>query len=228
MGADAGAVLEYYGALLKRYGPQGWWPILDLHHARKGVNPTKSGSINGYHPGDFSYPRSEAQRFEICIGAILTQNTAWPNVEKALLNLKQLDCLDSGRLLALSEEILKGAIRPAGYFNQKARKLKVFAEFYASLKGRAPSRGELLGLWGVGPETADSILLYAFRVPVFVVDAYTRRIFSGMGWFEKDAEYESIRSFFESSLDGDYKLFQEYHALIVEKGKRMRAEVVKK
>ncbi|MBN2141851.1 endonuclease III domain-containing protein [Candidatus Woesearchaeota archaeon] len=215
-------VLEMYEDLLKRHGPQGWWPLLELHHQMKGTNPTKTGSVQGYHPGDFSYPHDLHQKFEICLGAILTQNTAWPNVEKALLNLKALDVIDPHKILEMSEEILKGAIRSAGYFNQKARKIKVFSEFFVSLKGRNPTREQLLGLWGIGPETADSILLYAYKQPLFVVDAYTRRIFSEKGLFAKDAAYDEIKAVFEAALPKDWKLYQEYHALLVEQGKNMR------
>ncbi len=111
-------------------------------------------------------------------------------------------------------------MKPAGYFNQKSKKLKTLSEFWISLKRGHPSRDSLLSLWGIGPETADSILLYAFKVPVFVVDAYTRRIFSRLGFISAKADYEEIRSLFESRLPSEYSLFQEYHALIVEHAKR--------
>jgi len=205
-----------YSILLKKYGFQGWWPLLGC----KGTKPTKTGSIKGYHSGDYSCPRNNSQRFEICIGAILTQNTSWPQVEKALLNLKKLKALSPESLMKLDESKLKQAIKTAGYFNQKAKKLKIFAEFYINLKARTPTRDELLNVWGIGPETADSILLYAFNVPEFVVDAYTRRIFSKLGFIEKNASYNKIKKLFEKNLEKDFRLYQEYHALIVEHAKR--------
>ena len=164
---------QIYNMLLKLYGPQGWWPLLNC----KGINPTKTGAVKGYHPNDYSYPKNDRQRFEICIGAILTQNTSWPQVEKALLNLKGLNALNPEEMKNLKLEKLKQAIKPAGYFNQKARKIKEFTDFYLSLNNKISTREELLELWGIGPETADSILLYAFKVPTFVVDAYTKRVF---------------------------------------------------
>jgi len=205
-----------YSILLKKYGFQGWWPLLGC----KGTNPTKTGSVKGYHPKDYSYPKNDNQRFEVCIGAILTQNTSWPQVEKALLNLKGLNALAPQKLKKLNQEKLKQAIKPAGYFNQKARKIKEFTDFYLSLKNRMPTRDELLKLWGIGPETADSILLYAFKMPEFVVDAYTRRVFSKLGFIRKDASYEEIKKLFEKNLPRDSRLYQEYHALIVEHAKK--------
>jgi len=211
-------IKEIYDLFLKQYGPQGWWPLI----SHKGSNPTKSGSINGYHPGDYTFPRTREQVFEICLGTILGQNTAWPNVEKALLNLNKLDVIDPKRLLSLDEDVLKDAIRPAGYFNQKAKKLKGFAKFFLHLRGRIPKRQELLDIWGIGPETADSMLLYAFKVPTFVIDAYTRRIFANLGHIDEKADYEHIKALFENNLKSDLIMFQEYHALIVEHAKTDR------
>ena len=208
------ALGELYRALLKEHGPQGWWPLLGV----RGTNPTKTGSLRGYHPGDFTYPRNAGQRFEICVGAILTQNTAWPNVEKALLRLKAVKALSAAALLGLPEKELAAHIRPAGYFNQKAKKLKVFAHFFQGLRGRTPTRDELLSLWGIGPETADSILLYAYRVPTFVVDAYTRRVLLSAG-MTRETCYDALKALFERSLPRDAALYQEFHALLVEHGK---------
>jgi len=209
-------VQQIYNKLLKDYGKQGWWPLLDY----KGNNPTKTGSLTGYHPGDYSFPKTDNQVFEICIGAILTQNVGWINVEKALRNLKELKAINPENLLNLDEERLKEAIRPAGYFNQKAKKLKEFTKFYIELKGKTPKREELLDIWGVGKETADSMLLYAFEIPVFVVDAYTRRIFSNLKLIDENDDYDKIREFFESNLKKDIRIYQEFHALIVEHAKR--------
>lgn len=213
-------ILEIYYSFFKLYGPQGWWPLIELH-LNGGVNPTKSGSIYGYHPLDYSYPQNEKQRFEIIIGAILTQNTAWPNVEKALLMLDVKNMLDPKRIIACGEE-LKEMIRPAGYFNQKSEYLRNISKFIIDLNGKIPSREQLLKVKGVGNETADSILLYAYQKPEFVVDTYTMRIFSDLKLINKDAKYLEVKHFFESNLMKDYKVFQEYHALIVEHYKRLK------
>ncbi|HII72710.1 TPA: endonuclease III domain-containing protein [Candidatus Woesearchaeota archaeon] len=216
-------IVKVFEILLKEYGPQGWWPLVSLH-GKGGGNPTKTGAVEGYHPGDYSFPHDERERFEICCGAILTQNTGWVSVEKALLNLKKIDALSVKGILGVDEELLRQAIKPAGYFNQKAKKLKIFAEFFGKLDGRVPSREELLDIWGVGPETADSILLYGFGVPVFVIDAYTKRIFSRLGVCKADVNYEELQEMFVETLGGftekNLEKFNEYHALIVEHAKR--------
>jgi endonuclease III related protein len=191
-------ITKIYVELLKIYGRQGWWPI------------------NGkYHKGDYSYPRTDSERFEICIGAILTQNTSWKNVEKAL---KNIEGATAKSLLSMGQKKLAASIRSAGYYNQKAKKLLLFAKFYVQLKGRIPTREQLLDLWGIGPETADSILLYAYNVPSFVVDAYTRRILVAKGIVSKDANYDEIKQLFEKSLR-DVREYQECHALLVEHAK---------
>lgn len=205
-----------YSVLLQAYGPQGWWPLL----CHKGANPTKTGSVKGYHPGDYTLPATGAQRFEICVGAILTQNTSWVQVEKALFSLHQKKALSPAAILQLDDETLKAAIKPAGYFNQKARKIKEFARFYQQLHGTVPSREALLSVWGIGDETADSMLLYAFRVPTFVVDAYTLRIFSALGLLPATASYQDAKSFVEKNLPPDLAVYQEFHALLVEHAKR--------
>jgi len=200
-----------YDVLLKRYGQQGWWPLLELEER----NPNS----RGYHPGDYEYPKNKAQRFEICCGAILTQNTAWKNVERALRNLKDAKALRAEQLLRLRLPQLREFIRPAGYFNQKSLYLRAFAEFFQRLNGRIPERVELLRLKGIGPETCDSMLLYAFKQPEFVVDAYTKRIFSNLGLIGSE-EYHEMKRFFEDLLPQEVALYQEYHALLVEHAKR--------
>jgi len=215
-------IARIYSYLHKNYGPQGWWPLLELEGSID-KNQTKTGSVRGYHPANYTYPRTKAQQFEICVGAILTQNTAWPNVEKALLNLRQKKLLSPHSILKAEQALLAKAIRPAGYFNQKAKKLRIFSEFYikkSDFGKRVPSREELLSLWGIGPETADSMLLYAFKVPTFVIDAYTRKIFLNLGLIKEDWDYGRIKALFETSLPRNLKLYQEYHALIVEHAKR--------
>ena len=208
-----------YNYLLELYGPQGWWPLIELHNILN-KNPTKTGSLNGYHPRDYTYPKIDNQCFEICIGAILTQNTSWPNVEKALLNLQKNNLLSPQKILDADTELLKNCIKPAGYFNQKAKKLKIFSDFYINLNNSIPKRDQLLNLWGIGPETADSILLYAFKTPTFVVDAYTRRILANLNMIDKKSDYNHIKTMIEQSLEPDTKTYQEFHALIVEHAKR--------
>jgi len=214
---------EIYKILLEEYGPQGWWPIIryddvNLSH-KKTVSPEKAHEFRGYHPGDYSYPHNDSQRFEIICGAILTQNTNWNNVEKALHNLAAVHLLEDIAIINADIDDVKDAIRPAGYFNQKAERLKIMAEFFMQLNGRIPTRKELLDLKGVGPETADSILLYAYHVPIFVVDSYTRRLLLKLEIIDSYASYDEIQKLFHSNLEEDYKLYQEFHALIVESAK---------
>jgi len=190
-------VKDIYKRLFSVAGPQYWWP---------GDTP-----------------------FEIIVGAILTQNINWGNVEKAIKNLKQAGVLSPKALNALSLTQLASLIKPAGYFNVKAGRLKNFMNFlFATYKGslRAMARQdlpklrqELLDVNGIGPETADSILLYAFQKPIFVVDAYTKRVLSRHGLVESDAEYQGIQDLLMGSLKPDVQLFNEYHALIVHTGK---------
>jgi endonuclease-3 related protein len=213
---------QFYARLLTRYGPQGWWPLLELR-AKDGETLAKAGgSPGGYHRGDYSYPRTGQQRFEVCAGAILTQNTAWVNVEQALANLHSHGLLDPARIVRVKEERLRRLIRPAGYYNQKAKKLKAFARFYLALKGAVPSREELLRVWGVGPETADSIRLYAYGRLEFVVDAYTKRVLSGRKLVATEASYEEVKRFCVARLPRDVKLYQEFHALLVAHAKRQK------
>lgn len=209
-------VKKIYDRLLKEYGQQGWWPLLSYD----GVNVTKTGSVNGYHPGEYDFPRNDEEKFEIICGALLTQNTSWLNVEKALINLRDAGLLGSREILGCDVEKIKECIKPAGYFNSKGERLKILAEFFVGLDGRVPERDELLLVKGVGPETADSILLYGYSVPSFVIDAYTRRIVEGLGLVESGLSYDEIKKFFEDSLNSDYEVYQEFHALLVEHAKR--------
>lgn len=190
-------LLDVYERLLSQYGPRNWWP---------GDTP-----------------------FEVCVGAILTQNTNWGNVEKAIANLKQAGTLSVSGIATLAPEELAALIRPSGYFNVKARRLQEFSRFLRD--GHQGSldqlfaapwrtvRTQLLGINGIGPETADSILLYAGAQPSFVVDAYTRRIFSRLGLVPDSIAYEPLREHFMTRLPEDTTLFNEYHALIVQHGK---------
>jgi len=193
-------ILRIYERLLESFGPQGWWPV------RHGLMP----------PG-----------WEIMAGAVLTQNAAWTNVEKAIENLRLDGALEAERLLALRSGRLASLIRPAGYFNVKARRLRAMCRWLIGRGGirkiaRLPTqdlRKALLAVHGIGPETADDILLYAFHRPVFVIDAYTRRIFQRLGVIDGNEDYETLRRVFETTLDSDAQLFNEYHALIVVHGK---------
>ena len=196
--------LTIYRHLLDCHGPQHWWP---------GDSP-----------------------FEIMVGAVLTQNTAWTNVEKAICKLKAAAALEPRKLARLPQARLARLLTPAGYFNVKARRLQNFCRWYLEQGGyealrhwNTPRlRRGLLSVNGVGPETADDILLYAFQRPVFVIDAYTRRIFSRLGRVAQDLSYEALRETFEHSLRAELgrctkrrlaRLFNEYHALIVVHGK---------
>ncbi len=167
--------------------------------------------------------------FEIMTGAILTQNTSWANVEKAIRNLKSAGMLTAEAIHRIELSALAELIRPAGYYNIKARRLKDFVNWlFDNYDGASANmervntdqlRAELLAVKGVGRETADSILLYALGRPVFVVDAYTARITVRHGLIEPDADYEQLRELFESNLPQDVQLYNEYHALLVRAGK---------
>ena len=191
------AFLDIYERLYSYYGPQGWWP--------------------------------GRTRFEVIVGAILTQNTAWTNVEKAIGNIRKARLLSPAALKKMPDKALARLIRPAGYYNIKAKRLKNFMRYLFSRYGgsldrvsRRPTgdlRKELLSVNGIGPETCDSILLYAFGRPVFVVDAYTKRIFSRHRFFSENADYHVAQAFFMDSLAHEPGMFNEYHALIVALGK---------
>lgn len=184
--------------LLEHYGPRDWWPA--------------------------------DSPFEVCVGAILTQNTNWGNVEKAIANLKAADRLTPSAIASLPPQELAALIRPAGYFNVKARRLQSFCSFVLEAahgdlarlfaQDWQQLRQWLLAVNGIGPETADSILLYAANQPSFVVDAYTRRIFSRLGLVDEAIAYEPLRSFCMQQLPPDRQLYNELHALIVEHGKQ--------
>jgi endonuclease-3 related protein len=184
-----------FDVLLRHYGRQYWWP---------GETP-----------------------FEIMVGAVLTQNTAWSNVEMAIGNLVARNRLDPAAIVAARNDHLAGWLRPSGYFNVKAARLKNFCRWYLQAGGfgeldrmdTGALRQALLDVNGVGKETADDILLYAFDRPVFVIDAYTRRLFARLGLFAGDEDYDAMRLVIEQVLGPDVPLFNEYHALIVRHAK---------
>ena len=163
------------------------------------------------------------------VGAVLTQNTAWTNVERAIAQLRERVDLAADALLTLPESELASLIQPAGYFNVKARRLRAFCEAFLAAGGEpalsmletGTLRDLLLGIHGVGPETADDMLLYAFERPVFVIDAYTRRLFERLGVLCGGEPYETLRMRFEQALRPDSALFNEYHALIVHHAKHV-------
>ncbi|MDP2167742.1 MAG: hypothetical protein Q8J64_05345 [Thermodesulfovibrionales bacterium] len=161
----------------------------------------------------------------MAVGAILTQNTNWGNVERAIENLKRQKALSAKAIHGMTHSQLASLIRPAGYFNIKAKRLKAFVEFLisryrGSMKRMAGEeelavRVRLLAVHGIGPETADSIILYALGHPVFVIDAYTKRVLSRHGIMERNCSYDRFQELFHSSLRRDKRLFNEYHALLV-------------
>jgi endonuclease-3 related protein len=187
-------LLETFDLLLNHYGPLFWWPA--------------------------------ETPFEVCVGAILTQNTNWGNVEKAIANLKAEGLLSPQALRDVDAARLAGVIRPAGYFNVKSRRLKDFIDhLFECCDGDLDRmfagdwrelRMELLAVRGIGPETCDSILLYAGHKPSFVVDAYTRRLFSRLGLLREKEPYQEVRGMFMENLPADVELYNEYHALIVQ------------
>ena len=189
--------MAIYEALLAHFGHRNWWP------------------------GD--------EPFEIVVGAILTQNTAWKNVEKAIAALKERGLLDPKRMLETPTDELAALIRPSGYFNQKAKKLKAFLNFlFERHRGRLDElfeldvedmREQLLGVWGIGKETADSIILYAANKLTFVIDAYTKRILVRKGIVDADATYDEMKELFERNLPADVGLYNDYHAQLVALGK---------
>lgn len=190
-------LLTAYERLYTAFGPQHWWP---------GESP-----------------------FEIMVGAVLVQNTAWRNVERAIQNLRDAAMLDPHSLYGLPVDELAELIRPAGYFQVKARRLRNLLEFVVERYGGsldamfatelATLREQLLAVHGIGPETADAILLYAGNLPTFVVDTYTHRVLARHGWIGYDAGYHEIKDYCESSLPADAALYNEYHALLVRVGK---------
>ncbi len=186
-------LLNIYHRLMAHYGPQDWWPA--------------------------------EKPFEVIVGAILTQSAAWGNVEKAIANLKSAKALSSEALRQLPLSEVAGLIRPCGYYNAKALKLKSFThwlgEYYNDNLDKLFAtnisclRQQLLSIHGIGQETADSIILYAAGKPIFVIDAYTRRIINRVGLTPDDSSYTAYQALFMNNLPTDARLFNEYHALLV-------------
>lgn len=193
------SLLDIYDRLYDHYGPQHWWP--------------------------------SDSRFEMMVGAVLTQATAWTNVEKAISNLVAADVLSPRAIRDIGQARLSRLVHPSGYFNSKARKIKALATYLGerfnddldamSREDSGRLREELLGVYGIGEETADDILLYAMGEPTFIVDNYTRRVFSRIGLAPDKTSYSIYRSLFMDHLPTGVELFQEYHALIVRHGKQV-------
>jgi endonuclease-3 related protein len=198
-------LIKIYRTLYKTYGPRHWWP------------------------GETS--------FEVMLGAILTQNTSWRNVEKAIQRLKGKGVLNPERIYRLKKSQLASLIKSSGYYRIKADRLKAFVNFlYEEFDGELKKmkkerleelREKLLGVKGIGPETADSILLYGLKKPIFVVDAYTKRILSRHRMISEKASYEEVQKLFMGHLPQDEKLFNEYHALFVHLGKTLCKKIPK-
>ena len=190
-------IKDIVGFLMKAYGHQHWWPAGDKN-------------------------REE----EIIIGAILTQNTAWTNVEKAIDNLRKNKLINFKKINKINSKKLANLIKSSGYYNQKARKLKAFSNFMKKydynlkkIENKENLREELLRIHGIGNETADSILLYALNKPIFVVDAYTKRVMHRLKLADENASYDAVQKLFAENLPKDAKLSNEYHALLVKLGK---------
>ncbi|QEE15408.1 endonuclease III domain-containing protein [Promethearchaeum syntrophicum] len=218
--SDLISLEKLYDKLYSNYGSQGWWPLLEL---KPNINPTNRGSYTGYHPGDYKYPKSEEQIFEIIIGTILAQSTSWVNAERALWNLAQNNLISEKKLNNIGLEALSQLIRSSGYFNQKAKKIQNMLQFLlenpiSHLKNSKIGilRKKLINIKGIGPETADSIALYAFNKPIFVVDTYTKRLLSRIGIIPQKSNYEDIQNLFHTQLNSDSVVYNEFHALIVQ------------
>jgi len=192
-------LINIYRRLMDRYGPQRWWPA--------------------------------QEPFEVIVGAILTQSAAWANVEKAITNLRTTGKLSAEMLRRLPDAELSKLIYPSGYYNVKARKLKAFADWLGEnfnddlnklfLLDTEQLRPQLLAIYGIGEETADSIILYAGNKPVFVIDAYTRRVISRLGLAPDENSYSAYQALFMANLPADTRLFNEYHALLVRLAKEV-------
>ena len=205
-------IREVYNILLKKFGPQGWWPTTPANK----TTPKYAGG-----------PKNERQQLEVVFGAILAQNTSWKNAEKAIINLNANNLINACKIIRLPTKKLAKIIKSSGYHNQKTKKLKNFCEFLinnyeGNLKlffnnAAKNLRNELLSINGIGPETADSIILYAAKKPIFVIDAYTKRIFGRLGY--KEEAYDEFQQLFMDNLPKSERLFNEFHALIIELGK---------
>ena len=210
-------IKQIYDDLYSRFGNQNWWPVT-----------LENEIMPKYHK---NIKLTKKQKLEICFGAILTQNTNWKNAEKAISQLNKNKLININKIIKINNENLARIIRSSGYHNQKAIKLKNFCLFLKNnYHGNIEKlfsntitklRNELLSISGIGPETADSIILYAAKKPIFVIDAYTKRIYSRVFSIKKELRYDELQQIFMKELNNDEKLFNEYHALLVGLGKNI-------
>ncbi|MEK6907237.1 MAG: endonuclease [Nanoarchaeota archaeon] len=184
-------MLNIYNSLLKKYGKQNWWPCI-----------------------------TENKQLEICLGAILTQNTSWNNVEKVIKLLNEKNLIDKEKLSKIQLRKLSSLIKSSGYHNQKAKKIKEFIKFLNS--NNDITRENLLNIWGIGQETADSILLYAYNKPYFVIDDYTKGIMHKLGYCKENISYEELQNLITKNIPEDVNLYKEFHALLVQEGKSLK------
>lgn len=201
-------LIKKYEEMLDKFGYQGWWPLV------------QNGKME-YFPNDYSYPRSFDESFEVCLGAFLTQNNTWRNASSCILNLYNAGKLDVNSVAEMKSEELEKLIRHSRYFKQKAKRVQEFALKWNEVKNYSKNdqsifREFLLKFNGIGKETADSIMLYAFKKPSFIIDVYTKRFCFDKSLFNTGKlNYEVYKEFFENNLKKDYKLYNEFHALIV-------------
>ncbi len=208
-------LLTIYHKLYTAYGQRGWWPLVSIktRTAQQGTTAASRPTVLSERANSMGETATVQyhqritcpnHRFEIAVGAILTQNTAWTNVEKALMRLHENKLLTPQKIIATPHNKLAQIIRSAGYFNQKAERLKILAAFFLTTDITKEElqilRTKLLALKGIGPETADSIILYAAEKPIFVIDAYTRRIFSRLGFWGETGSYGEWQEFFHTNL----------------------------
>jgi len=210
-------VSRIYDKLFSRYGHQNWWPIVEKGHC---------SYLDEYRKRE----RTDSEIFEIMIGSILTQNTSWENAAKALSKIKEESFMDPAVLSSLEIPRLAGIIKGSGYYNQKARKIAALSRFLnGSSRGIQgfrefsldDARKMLLSVWGIGKETADSILLYGFYFLIFVIDAYTLRLFSRIGIESAGKGYDALQKHIMDNIPADRVLYQDFHALIVLLGKNV-------
>lgn len=180
------SLLDLFYKLLKIYKKQNWWPV-------ESQNPEE----------------------EIIIGAILTQNTSWKNVEKAIKNLIEQKCLDFNTILNTSQEKLEEYIKPSGFYKQKTKTIYNTAKFFLDTNGKIITRDDLLKIKGIGKETADSILLYALNQPYFIIDTYTKRLLYRLGYTQENIFYEELQEYITKQIPLDIEIYKEFHALIV-------------
>ena len=198
-------MIKIYNKLLKKYGKRGWWPLYNSKSRQFEYNS--------------KVPKNDNEKLEICLGAILTQGTNWKNVEKSLLSLIKDNLINIDKLDKIDEKKLALSIKSSRYYNQKAKKIKNFIKFLKSRK--SITRENLLNIWGIGKETADSILLYAYNQPYFIIDNYTKRIFSKLNYCKENVSYDELQDLITNKIPKNINVYKEFHALLVKHGKNL-------